>query len=146
MVSSTGALPSTDKYVNTVVNTQFGVDVDGWLYDTGMNIHCTVPIDESVFGEPDFPEAGMVFDEVNNWSMGCIVFNNPEQYREFLGLCEEQKIKGKKSQYTLTVASYREFELFESGIFEEDLDQSDIDLEDRFPDYEEDDDLDNILY
>lgn len=136
----------TDKYVNTVVNTQFGVDVDGWLYDTGMNIHCTVPIDESVFGEPDFPEAGMVFDEVNNWSMGCIVFNNPEQYREFLGLCEEQKIKGKKSQYTLTVASYREFELFESGIFEEDLDQSDIDLEDRFPDYEEDDDLDNILY
>ena len=43
-------------------------------------------IDESLYGLDDYPKASLVFDEVNSWSMGCIVFNNPEQYREFIGL------------------------------------------------------------
>lgn len=131
---------STDRYVNTVSNTQIGIDIDGWVYDTGINIHCTIPLDESVYGVGEFPKSGIVFDEVNNWSSGCIVFNNPSQYREFLGLCEEQRIKGKKSQFTLTVASLREFELFETDAFVEDESNETLsdNLEDRFPDFEGD--------
>jgi hypothetical protein len=129
-----------DKYVNTVLNTQKGIDIDGWVYDTGMNIHCTIPLDESVYGDDQYPKAGTVYDEVNNWSMGCVVFNNPEQYREFVGLCEEQKTKGKKSQFTVTVASYREYELFESDQFVEDEsnEADSMNLDDRFPDFEGD--------
>jgi hypothetical protein len=102
------------RYVNTVTLTQFGPDVDGWVYGTGMNIHCAMSIDESVFGSDKFPKADTVYEEVNNWSMGCIVFNNPEQYREFIGLCDEQRKKGKKSEFTVTVASAREFDVFET--------------------------------
>jgi len=128
---------STDRYVNTVLNTQSGIDIDGWVYGTGINIHCAISLDESVYGDGDFSKAGIIYDEVNNWSMGCIVFNNPNQYREFLGLCEEQKTKGKKSQFTLTVASLREFELFETDSFVEDESNEILgDLDDRFPDFE----------
>ncbi len=128
---------SYDKYVNTVVNTQFGENIDGWVYDTGMNIHCAMSTDESLFGDGNFPKAGTVYDEVNNWSMGCIVFNNPNQYREFIGLCEEQKTKAKKSQYTLTVSSYREYELFETEL--DFGDELATDLDDRFPEFDDDD-------
>ncbi len=133
---------SLTKYVNTGLNTQIGIDVDGWVYETGINIHGAIPLDESVYGENGFTKAGIVFDEVNSWSMGCIVFNNPNQYRLFLGLCQEQKNKGKKSQFTVTVASYREFELFETdSLFEdEDSEKDSSEFEDRFPDFDEDDD------
>jgi hypothetical protein len=131
-----GSYP-TDRYVNTVVTTQLGVDIDGWTFDTGMNIHCAMAVDDSLYGNGTHPKASTVYDEVNNWSMGCIVFNDPQEYREFIGLCEEQKTKAKKSQYTLTVASYREYEIFET---DEDFDSNDNvsdDLEDRFPDFED---------
>jgi len=134
---------SKNKYVNTVINTQIGIDTDGWVYGGGMNIHGAIPLDESVYGDGTNPKAGIVYDEVNNWSMGCVVFNNPSQYREFLGLCEDQRIKGKRSQFTVTVASYREFELFESDSFVEDESNEiyDDDLDSRFPDFE-----DNLEY
>lgn len=128
-----------DKYVNTVLNTQSGINIDGWVYDTGINIHCAIPLNESVYGDGNYPKSGIVFDEVNNWSMGCVVFNNPSQYREFLGLCEDQKLKGKKSQFTVTVASLREFELFETDSFVEDESNEALggDLEDRFPEFDD---------
>jgi hypothetical protein len=141
--------PSRDRYVNTVVNTQFGENIDGWVYGTGMNIHCVIPLDNSLYGDDNFPRASAIFEEVNNWSMGCIVFNNPTQYREFIGLCEEQKKKAKKSQYTLTVASLREFELFESELDFGDEIQGDFDedITDRFQDSDpEDADDENIDY
>ena len=127
---------SLDRYVNTVVNTQFGENIDGWTYDTGMNIHCAISTEESLYGQPDFPKATTIYDEVNNWSMGCIVFNHPGQYREFIGLCEEQKTKAKKSQFTLTVSSYREYELFETELDFGDETSFGIDdnIEDRFQD------------
>jgi hypothetical protein len=129
----------TDRYVNTALNTQKGIDIDGWVYDTGINIHGAIPLTESVYGDGNFPKSGIVFDEVNSWSMGCIVFNNPNQYREFLGLCEDQKLKGKKSQFTVTVASLREYEVFETDAFIEDDSNEALgdDLDDRFPEFED---------
>jgi hypothetical protein len=130
-----------DKYVNTNVASQIGPDVDGWVFGGGMNIHCAIPMDESVYGTQDHPRASTIYDEVNNWSKGCIVFNNPSQYREFLGLCEEQRIKAKKSQFTVTVASLREYEIFDTDEGIDGETDFNLPLDDRFPDF--DGDFDN---
>jgi hypothetical protein len=121
------------KYVNTVTLTQFGPDVDGWVYGGDMNVHLAMSTDDSLYGSEKYPKATIIYNTVNNWSMGCVVFNNPEQYRIFIGLCDEQRTKGKKSQFTLTVASAREFSVFETDAdLGSDLLSFDV-PDDRFP-------------
>lgn len=131
----------TDRYVNTVLLSQEGPDIDGWLYETGMNIHLAMSTEKSVYGDDKYPRTGVVYDEVNNWSSGCIVFNNPNQYREFLGLINEQIDKARKTQFTLTVASYKEYELFDSIDDIDSEEANDLSLPDRFPDFTNDLDI-----
>jgi len=49
---------------------------------------------------------------VNNWSKGCQVFKNADDWRKFMSLCYRQRDKAKIDNYTYTLISQKEFSKF----------------------------------
>jgi len=64
----------------------------------GINIHHSSPSGSS--------------ESVFNWSEGCQVFKNINQYNQFIGLCQNQVSKGNKSTFTYTLCRKSEFDAF----------------------------------
>jgi hypothetical protein len=48
-------------------------------------------------------------DNVNNWSEGCQVFKNVNQFNQFIKLCNNQVSLTSKSTFTYTLCDYNEF-------------------------------------
>lgn len=51
-------------------------------------------------------------DNVFNWSEGCQVFKNINQFKQFISLCESQESIAKKSTFTYTLCKKSEFDSF----------------------------------
>lgn len=55
---------------------------------------------------------GGTSENVFNWSEGCQVFKNGNQFKQFITLCENQESSAKKSTFTYTLCKKSEFESF----------------------------------
>lgn len=53
-------------------------------------------------------------ENVYNWSEGCQVFKNINQFKQFISLCEKQKSKAEKDKFTYTLCRKTEFDEFTS--------------------------------
>lgn len=51
-------------------------------------------------------------ENVNNYSEGCQVFKNINQFKQFISLCENQESNAKKSSFTYTLCKKSEFDNF----------------------------------
>lgn len=64
----------------------------------GINIHRSSSVGSS--------------ESVNNWSEGCQVFKNVNQFKQFLSLCERQISLSKKDTFTYTLCRKSEYDSF----------------------------------
>jgi hypothetical protein len=91
------------KFATSVVNrndnsTQYDYSAITSKGSFGINIHRSNPNGSA--------------ENVFNWSEGCIVFKNINQFKQFISLCENQESIANKGTFTFTLCRQSEFDAF----------------------------------